>query len=162
MEKNCSQSTWNRPIEFFLSPSHSQHSSASIFWVFSLSATWGFGRALLLRALGQQYCCDLLLAPDSDSEITRVWWPSSVYVLIVVELYSLVMLRLRSTDRSVWHTTLSCVRYSGLLEIIAWIASRRDWQVEARGCLDYRSAYMPTLAHKELMRKILICQHYKY
>ena len=95
MEKNCSQSTWNRPIEFFLSTSHSQHSSASIFWVFSLSATCGFGGALLLRALGQQYCCDLLFAPDS--EITRVWWPSSVYALIVVELYLLVMLRLRFT-----------------------------------------------------------------
>ena len=125
--KTCSGSTWNRLIEFLLSPSHSQHSSASIFWVFPLSSTCGFVRALLLRALGQ-YCCDLLLAPDS--EIYACWMTRQYRLCLCVYrvwIYLLVMLRLRSTIQiSFTHNTL----VSGLIENIAWIAS----------CVSQRSA----------------------
>ena len=68
----------------------------------------------------------------------------SVYELIVVELYLLVMLRLRSTDRSVkTHNSLVCgtsVCYKLLLELlpIPCVAQRGLTDRSKRGgCLDY-------------------------
>ena len=147
MEENCSLSTWNRPIEFFLSHSHSQHSSASIFWVFSLSNLLAVLLELYYLELSASVAviCKYLLL---TARLTRFGWLASVYGLLFLNVFNvltvltglLVLLRMRSPRPIYLSHQHSLVSALLVITSIASHTMRRkawwDWHVEDRGCLD--------------------------